>query len=120
MKRIKGLLGIIDIVVLFIVIMALLLTGKVTATEAGAASAFLAFVLCLIRRKLSWAKSASRSNGSNPPGIQGGTGNPPQASPLGQADGSAGSRCAEMVCVVRPETIRDPKTRQVVKVSGEG
>lgn len=55
-QRLKGLLGIIDIVVLFIAIMALLLTGKVTATEAGAASAFLAFVLCLVRRKLTWAK----------------------------------------------------------------
>ena len=46
----------VDILVLFAVIMYALFTGVVTATEAAAVSCFLALVICLIRRKLTWPK----------------------------------------------------------------
>ena len=46
----------VDILVLFAVIMYALFTGVVTATEAAAVSCFLALVICLVRRKLTWPK----------------------------------------------------------------
>ena len=45
-----------DILLLFGIIMYALFTGVVTATEAAAVSCFLALVICLVRRKLTWRK----------------------------------------------------------------
>jgi len=44
-----------DILLLFAIIMYALFTGVVTATEAAAASCTVGLLICLIRRKLSWA-----------------------------------------------------------------
>lgn len=54
--RYKALPEALDILVLFAVIMYALFTGVVTATEAAAVSCFLALVICLVRRKLTWPK----------------------------------------------------------------
>ena len=54
--RLRALPGIIDVAVLFVVIMVALLSGKVTATEAAATSAFLALLICGARGKLSWKR----------------------------------------------------------------
>jgi tripartite ATP-independent transporter DctM subunit len=55
-ERFRALPGILDVVLLFFAIMFALLGGKVTATEAAAASSFLALVICLARRKLDWKR----------------------------------------------------------------
>lgn len=55
-EKLLALPGVLDILILFIVIMAALYSGKVTATEAAAVSAFLGLVSCVIRRKLNWEK----------------------------------------------------------------
>jgi tripartite ATP-independent transporter DctM subunit len=54
--RFEALPEALDILVLFLVIMYALFTGVVTATEAAAVSCFLALVICLVRRKLTWPK----------------------------------------------------------------
>lgn len=55
-ERLEALPEAIDILVLFGIIMYALFTGVVTATEAAAVSCFLAYVICLARRKLTWKK----------------------------------------------------------------
>jgi tripartite ATP-independent transporter DctM subunit len=55
-ERVRALPEAIDILVLFGIIMYALFTGVVTATEAAAVSCFLALVICLARRKLTWKK----------------------------------------------------------------
>jgi C4-dicarboxylate transporter DctM subunit len=55
-ERMKALPEALDILVLFGIIMYALFTGVVTATEAAAVSCFLAYVICLVRRKLTWKK----------------------------------------------------------------
>jgi tripartite ATP-independent transporter DctM subunit len=45
-----------EVFLLFGIIMAALLTGQVTATEAAATSSTLGLILCALRRKLSWEK----------------------------------------------------------------
>lgn len=45
-----------EVALLFGIIMAALLTGQVTATEAAATSSALGLILCVLRRKLSWNK----------------------------------------------------------------
>ncbi len=55
-ERFEALPEALDILVLFAVIMYALFTGVVTATEAAAVSCFLALVICLVRRKLTWPK----------------------------------------------------------------
>jgi len=55
-ERFEALPEALDILVLFLVIMYALFTGVVTATEAAAVSCFLALVICLVRRKLTWPK----------------------------------------------------------------
>ena len=55
-ERFRALPEAIDILVLFGIIMYALFTGVVTATEAAAVSCFLALVICLARRKLTWKK----------------------------------------------------------------
>jgi tripartite ATP-independent transporter DctM subunit len=55
-ERFKALPEAIDILLLFGIIMYALFTGVVTATEAAAVSCFLALVICLARRKLTWKK----------------------------------------------------------------
>lgn len=52
-EKIKSLSGVWDIALLFAVIMYALFTGIVTATEAAAASSFLALLICLATRRLS-------------------------------------------------------------------
>lgn len=53
-KKIKSLPGALEMIVLFTLVMAGLYSGAYTPTEAGAAGAFFALVLGLIRRKLTW------------------------------------------------------------------
>ncbi len=55
-QRLRALIKVLDILVLFVAIMAALFTGVVTPTEAAAVSCFLALVMCLIRHKLTWEK----------------------------------------------------------------
>jgi tripartite ATP-independent transporter DctM subunit len=55
-QRIQALPDILDILILFVIIMAALFTGVVTATEAAAASCALGLLICLIRKKLTWEK----------------------------------------------------------------
>ena len=55
-ERFKALPEAIDILVLFGIIMYALFTGVVTATEAAAVSCFLAYIICIARRKFSWKK----------------------------------------------------------------
>lgn len=55
-ERLRALPEAVDILVLFGVIMYALFTGVVTATEAAAVACFLALVICLVRRKLTWPK----------------------------------------------------------------
>ena len=55
-ERMKALPEAVDILVLFGIIMYALFTGVVTATEAAAVSCFLAYAICLARRKLTWKK----------------------------------------------------------------
>ena len=55
-ERFRALPEAIDILLLFGIIMYALFTGVVTATEAAAVSCFLALVICLVRRKLTWKK----------------------------------------------------------------
>jgi len=55
-ERFEALPEALDILILFLVIMYALFTGVVTATEAAAVSCFLALVICLVRRKLTWPK----------------------------------------------------------------
>ncbi len=52
--KIKSLPGALEMVFLFILVMAGLFFGLFTPTEAGAAGAFFALVMALIRKKLSW------------------------------------------------------------------
>ena len=54
MEKIKAIPGAFEMMVLFTLVMAGLYSGAYTPTEAGAAGAFFAVVLGLIRRKLSW------------------------------------------------------------------
>ena len=55
-EKLKAIPKLLDIVVLFAVIMAALFTGIMTATEAAGISCLLGLVLCLIRRRLSFAR----------------------------------------------------------------
>ncbi len=55
-ERLRALAGVVDILILFVVIMVALFTGRVTPTEAASVSSFLGLVLCMARRKLSWKK----------------------------------------------------------------
>lgn len=55
-EKLQALPAAIDILLLFGIIMAALFSGVVTATEAAAVSCFLALVICLARRKLTWKK----------------------------------------------------------------
>ncbi|MGD9578301.1 MAG: TRAP transporter large permease [Syntrophorhabdus sp.] len=55
LERIKAIPDLIDIFILFGIIMYALFTGVVTATEAAAASCAIALILCLARKKISWA-----------------------------------------------------------------
>ncbi|MCL1925941.1 MAG: TRAP transporter large permease [Syntrophorhabdaceae bacterium] len=55
-ERLKALPEAIDILVLFGIIMYALFTGVVTATEAAAVSCFLAYIICIARRKFTWKK----------------------------------------------------------------
>jgi tripartite ATP-independent transporter DctM subunit len=55
-ERMKALPEAVDILALFGIIMYALFTGVVTATEAAAVSCFLGYVICLLRRKLTWKK----------------------------------------------------------------
>ena len=52
-ERLRCIPDVLDILVLFLVIMSALLSGKVTATEAAAVGCTLGLVFCLIRRRLS-------------------------------------------------------------------
>lgn len=54
LEKIKAIPGAFEMIVLFTLVMAGLYSGAYTPTEAGAAGAFFALVLGLIRRKLSW------------------------------------------------------------------
>lgn len=54
-ERFGALPDLIEISILFGIIMYALFTGYVTATEAAAASCALGLIMCLLRRKLSWA-----------------------------------------------------------------
>lgn len=54
LDKIKSIPGAIEMIVLFTLIMGGLYSGAYTPTEAGAAGAFFALVLGLIRRKLTW------------------------------------------------------------------
>jgi tripartite ATP-independent transporter DctM subunit len=58
--RLRAIPAVLDVLVLFLVVMAALLSGVVTATEAAATSCFLALIICLVRRRLTW--SAFRSS----------------------------------------------------------
>ena len=55
-EKLRALPEAVDVLVLFGIIMAALFSGVVTATEAAAVSCFLALVICLARRKLTWRK----------------------------------------------------------------
>jgi len=55
-ERFKALPEAIDILILFGIIMYALFTGVVTATEAAAVSCFLAYIICIARRKFTWKK----------------------------------------------------------------
>ena len=55
-EKFKALPQVVDIVILFLVIMLALLTGFVTATEAASLACFLSLLLCVLRRRLTWAK----------------------------------------------------------------
>lgn len=54
-QRFRALPEALDILILFGVIMYALFTGIVTATEAASVSCTLGLIICLVRRKLSWA-----------------------------------------------------------------
>ncbi|MEJ2716758.1 MAG: TRAP transporter large permease [Deltaproteobacteria bacterium] len=54
MAKIKAIPGAFEMIVLFSLVMAGLYSGAYTPTEAGAAGAFFAVLLSLIRRKLTW------------------------------------------------------------------
>ncbi len=54
-QRFRALPEALDILILFGVIMYALFTGVVTATEAASVSCTLGLIICLVRRKLSWA-----------------------------------------------------------------
>lgn len=51
-ERMRCLLPVLDVSILFIAIMVAMFSGKITATEAAAVGCFLSLVLCLLRRKL--------------------------------------------------------------------
>jgi C4-dicarboxylate transporter DctM subunit len=53
-QKIKGLLGIIEMLILFALVMGGLFVGWFTPTEAGAIGAFGALFIALVRRKLTW------------------------------------------------------------------
>ncbi len=53
-ERIQALPAALDILVLFVVVMAALYTGVVTATEAAALGCALALIICLVRKKLNY------------------------------------------------------------------
>lgn len=53
-EKIKSLPGALEMIFLFFLVMAGLFFGVFTPTEAGAAGAFFALVVALVRRKLSW------------------------------------------------------------------
>lgn len=54
MEKIRAIPGALEMIILFTLIMTGLYSGAYTPTEAGAAGAFLALVLGLVRRKLTW------------------------------------------------------------------
>lgn len=54
-QRFQALPEALDILILFVLIMYALFTGIVTATEAASVSCTLGLIICLARRKLSWA-----------------------------------------------------------------
>jgi tripartite ATP-independent transporter DctM subunit len=60
-ERFRALWSVVDVALLFVVIMAALCTGMVTSTEAAALGCFLALVMCLLRRRLTWHKLAKAS-----------------------------------------------------------
>lgn len=55
-ERFSTLPGVLDVCVIFAAIMVAMYAGFVTATEAASVSAFLALVICVVRRKLTWEK----------------------------------------------------------------
>ena len=57
--KLRSILPIIDVLILFVVIMYAMFAGLMTATEAAAASCFLGMVMCLGRSKLTWGKFKS-------------------------------------------------------------
>lgn len=50
--RFRSLLPVLDVILLFVAIMAAMFSGKITATEAAAVGCFLALILCILRGKL--------------------------------------------------------------------
>jgi tripartite ATP-independent transporter DctM subunit len=58
-ERLAAVPPVFDIAILFAVIMACLMSGLVTATEAASASCILGLIMCLIRRRLNWKKFKS-------------------------------------------------------------
>jgi tripartite ATP-independent transporter DctM subunit len=57
-ERLRSIPAVLDVLVLFALIMLALGAGITTATEAAAFSSFLAIVICVIRRRLTWRKFA--------------------------------------------------------------
>ena len=60
--KLRSILPIIDVLILFVAIMYAMFAGLMTATEAAAASCFLGMLMCLGRRKLTWGKFKSSVN----------------------------------------------------------
>jgi tripartite ATP-independent transporter DctM subunit len=54
-ERIVSLKGLLDMVILFVCVLGLMFSGIFTINEAAAAGAFLAMVICLVKRMLTWA-----------------------------------------------------------------
>ncbi len=55
-QRLRSLVSVLDVLILFAAIMVAMFSGLVTATEAAAAGCFLALVICLLRGKLRIAR----------------------------------------------------------------
>ncbi len=52
-QRLRSLVPALDVTILFVAIMAAMMSGKITATEGASVGCFLALVLCVLRRRLS-------------------------------------------------------------------
>ena len=53
-ERFKSLLGLIDVVILFLGVFYVMFSGIFTVTESAAAGAFLAMIICLVKGRLTW------------------------------------------------------------------